>query len=606
MTQKSFPFPLGAHWSQDGLAICAWAPKCRSLCVELERETTWHRFSLEQIDNGYYHGLLDWDTTGANYRFVLNDDLRRSDPVSRLQPEGVHGPSQLVDPGQFNWTDAAWQGVAKRDLVIYELHVGAFSRDGTFRSTIERLDSLVELGVTAIELLPVAQSAGRWNWGYDGVQIYAVRNTFGGPDDLRKLVDACHDRGLAVLMDVVYNHLGPEGNYLGDFGHYFSRRHRTPWGEAFNFDEKHAEHVRRYVVENAVYWLREYHLDGLRLDAVHFMFDDGPDPILDEIRLAVDDYQRTVSRDIHLIAEANIFDDDLLSHRNSVPYDAIWCDDLMHSIYSTSVTDLQLTPRTYDGLEDVAEALHHGFLYRIPGATRVTGEERQRHEPPEDRGYLDSLVIALQTHDAVGNHPHGKRIHQLTSHEFQMAAAALMLLYPSIPLLFMGEETSSEAKFPFFADFEDPKLRKAVDRGRQREYPDHQWEGAVLPSDPLAFEQANLQSASGHMPTRAWYRALLTLRQRWRQSDILSAHNLDVTWSADWGYCRLNYRDQWFVLVRLLPGQATSPFPFQWRGQLLLDSRQNNAGLLDRQQDESRLCQTELLYPHAIVGRSWE
>lgn len=602
----TFPFPLGAQWSEDGLSICTWAPKCKSVWVELERNSHWHRFPLTSHDEGYFHQLVDWDKTDAKYRFVLDDDLRRPDPVSRYQPLGVHGASQLVDPSQFEWTDTTWRGVSKRDLVIYELHIGGFSKAGTFRSAIERLDSLVELGVTAIELLPVAQSAGRWNWGYDGVQIYAVRDTFGGPDELRALVDACHARGLAVIMDVVYNHLGPEGNYLGDFGHYFSRRHRTPWGEAFNFDGKHARHVRRYVVENAVYWLREYHLDGLRLDAVHFMFDDSADPILDELRRSVSEYDRCVDREIHMIAEANIFDNDLLSHGASEPYDAIWCDDLMHSIYSTKVMDVQLTPRTYRGIWDVVEALHHGYLYRVPKATRVAEEERPPFSLPEDRQYLDSLVTALQTHDSVGNHPHGKRIHELTSPEFQKAAAALMLLYPTIPLIFMGEETATDARFPFFADFEDPDLRKAVDNGRQREYPDHLWEGAVLPSDPKAFEQANLAAAVHDESMRQWYRSLLATRRHWRQSGILAANNLHVSWSPGMGFCQLTYEDGWFVLVRLISGEGPESIPFSWQGQILLDSRQTSLDEASRINAPPISCHIDLQHPHAVVGRSFD
>lgn len=607
MTDSEFEFQLGMHWRDDGLSVCTWASKCKSVSVELQRGAKWHSFPLSRQDDGYFHGLLDWANgdpkcRDSQYRFLLNGERRRPDPVSRLQPHGVHGPSQLVDDRQFEWTDAQWQGVSKGDLVIYELHIGAFSLGGTFRSAIERLDSLVELGVTAIELLPVAQSAGRWNWGYDGVQIYAVRETFGGPDELRALVDACHARGLAVIMDVVYNHLGPEGNYLGDFGHYFSRRHRTPWGEAFNFDEKHALHVRRFVIENALYWLRDYHLDGLRLDAVHFMFDESESPILDDIREAVADYDRSVTREIHLIAEANIFDDDLLSHGRSAPYDAIWCDDLMHSIYSTEVNDVQLTPRTYDGLADVAEALNHGYLYRIPKATRVASGERTRFVPPADGTYLNSLVTALQTHDSVGNHPHGKRLHELTSPQFQAAAAALMLLYPTIPLMFMGEETATDARFPFFADFEDPALRRAVDRGRRHEYPDHQWDGAVLPSDPRAFHDANLEGATHDETMRGWYRSLLEIRRVWRQSDILTAGSLTVDWSSDWGYCRLNYQDGWFVIVRLVPGQQLMPFTFRWIGHLLLDSRRAAAGIIHDLNDEPQDCQIDLQYPHAIVG----
>ena len=325
------------------------------------------------------------------------------------------------------------------------------------------------------------------------------------------------DSGLAVILDVVYNHVGPEGNYLAEFGHYFSEKHFTPWGEAFNFDGLNAEHVRKFIVENAIRWLDEYHLDGLRLDAVHFMHDDRTPNILKEISAAVSDYAATIDRMIHLVAETNVYDAGLLeTEGDEATYDAAWCDCLMHSIYTHALPDLQLSHRVYRGGDDLAEALAHGFLYCFCEGkpTRVGAEQRRKLSREAGPPPIASFVTALQTHDSVGNHPHGKRLHHLTSRAFQRAAAALTLLYPSIPLIFMGEECASDALFPFFADFEDPKLREAVDEGRENEYPHHVWDIALSPSDPQAFASAKCHRADAwDEDMLAWYRSLIKLRK---------------------------------------------------------------------------------------------
>ena len=313
----------------------------------------------------------------------------------------MHGESQVFDPDSFAWTDQQWLGIAKRDLVIYELHVGAFTAAGTFRAAIERLHELVELGITAIEIMPVAQSPGRWNWGYDGVGLFAVRNTYGAPDDFKAFVDACHEQGIAVLLDVVYNHLGPEGNYLGDFGPYFSRKHRTPWGEAFNYDGRHAPRVRRFVIENALRRLDEYHLDGLRLDAAHFMFDDSDPHILGQLRDEVARFAGQKGRTLHLMAETNVYDHRLLATGDTgrSGFDAIWCDCLMHAVYSHGVPDVRLTSRKYAGAPDIAEALERGFLYTGPVMTRrdrLTGRRRKEPWPAIHRVVGDRIADTRQ------------------------------------------------------------------------------------------------------------------------------------------------------------------------------------------------------------------
>ncbi len=324
-----------------------WAPGHTRVQVEVKREPGTSKTSLSKDDQGYFSGWIGDVKTGSQYKFVLDELETCPDPASRFQPDGVHGYSQVVDPNSFVWTDDDWSGIAKRDLIIYELHIGAFTREGTFLAAIDRLSSLVDLGITAIELMPVTQSPGKWNWGYDGVYPFAVRNSYGEPDDFKEFVDACHALGIAVILDVVYNHVGPEGNYLGKYGNCFSQKHSTPWGDAFNFDEDDSKHVRRFIVDNAIYWLDEFHLDGLRLDAVHFMYDDSDRTILNEILDAVSDFRKSVKRELHLIAETNVFDHLLLDSASHLSFDAIWCDCLMHSIYSHASPDFQFANRQY-------------------------------------------------------------------------------------------------------------------------------------------------------------------------------------------------------------------------------------------------------------------
>ena len=536
------PNRLGATpVSRHRTSFRVWAPRRQRMTVRRAdgREVDG---ALQRHANGYFTGTISGIGVEDDYIMQIDGERLRPDPASRFQPYGVHKASRVTSSYSFPVPAADWRGNPKSDLVIYEIHVGSFTPEGTFRAAIRRLDSLRQLGINAVEVMPVAQAPGRWTWGYDGVQPYAVNHNYGSPDDFKAFVDAAHERQLAVLLDVVYNHLGPEGNYLADYAAYFSRRHHTPWGDAFGFDARQCSEIRRYVVENAVYWLREFHLDGLRLDAVHFMHDTSDYTILDEIR---DGVRASISgRHIHLIAEANLFDHDLaVGNASKDPYDAIWCDDLMHAIYSVGVPDFSVTERRYRGASDVAEALEHGFLYTGPTVSRATPASREKLQLSADREYLHSLVIALQTHDAVGNHPHGKRIAGLVSREFQMAAAALVLLYPGIPLIFMGEEDACEGRFAFFADFEDASLRRRVDRGRARQFSHDAWVGALVPSDRRTFEQA--RCPSGNKPCDVtmwqWYRELLQLRHYFRQRNLLQPANLTSSYDANSNLFQLRY-----------------------------------------------------------------
>ncbi len=355
-----------------------WAANCKTVAVEIPREGETQSHPLTQEEEGYFAGTIAGAKPSDCYAYRLDGGLSRPDPVARFQPQGVHGASQIIDPDSFPWSDQHWRGIPKQDLVIYEMHLGAYTSEGTYLSAIKGLPKLKELGITAVEILPVAQTPGQWNWGYDGVNLFAPRNSYGRPEDFKAFVDACHALGIAVLLDVVYNHVGPEGNYWGDFAPYYSTKHHTPWGDAFAFDGPHAKQVRRFVIENALYWLREYHLDGLRLDAVHCMYDDSQPHVLEELREAVAEFRADRKREIHLIAEANIYDPELLPPEPDRPaYDALWCDDVMHAIYSVITPETNVTHREYAGPSDLTEALSHGFIYQGMPQQRMTAELRR-------------------------------------------------------------------------------------------------------------------------------------------------------------------------------------------------------------------------------------
>ena len=590
---RESPSPLGVvPRSVNRCDVRIWAPKLTTLDISIEGHDQRPDVvaSLKRDDQGFHSGELRL-SPGQTYS-LRTPHGQRPDPTSRWQPAGVHGPSMVVDANHFPWQDEHWQGVPTNQLVIYELHVGTFTSQGNYRGVEDRLDYFIELGVNAIELMPVAQAPGNWNWGYDGVQLFAPRNTYGTPDELRSLIDACHRKGLSVFLDVVYNHLGPEGNYLAEFGPYFSSKHHTPWGESFGFDSVNATPIREFIVENALYWLRDFHFDGIRFDAVHFMLDDSSPHILEELRSRISQEAATWNRHIHLIAETNVLDEKLLSSESAEELKwSVWCDDLMHAAHSMVASQETFPHRHYDGASDFAEALRAGYLYsgthpeqyeRIPSHQQLSAM-RSAGSPHA----ILPLVIGLQNHDKVGNHPLGYRIHQLSSLDAQSALAALFLMYPAIPQIFMGEEVASETPFYFFADFEDDRLRRAVDRGRKREYPHAQWKNAMLPSHAEAFYQSILhresekptQHANAAQATLSWYQRLLQLRQEWQSRKILDFQTLTVKDDSQQQRFALIYesphREPHFVVAQFPHENKGSHAAdrLHIKGRILLDSR---------------------------------
>ena len=453
---------------------------------------------------------------GDRYFYIVDSHKPVPDPVSRLLPLGVHGPTEIVDPQKFAWTDHSWRGLTLKDYVIYELHIGTFTPEGTLDAIIAKLPYLKNVGISVIELMPVAAFPGTRNWGYDGVSLCAVQASYGGPDALRRLVDAAHSLGLGVILDVVYNHLGNEGNYLRLFAPYFTDRHKTPWGDAINYDQPGCEGVRRYVVENALYWIREYHLDGLRLDAVQTIKDDSSPHILAEIAENVSELARRTGREICVIAETDENDPRIVRSRTAQGYglDALWSDDFHHAIHACFTGERKGYYQDFGRPDQIVRALNEGFVFQ--GAPFRFWQGRPRGGSSREMP-LPAHVICTQNHDQVGNRACGERLTALVPRGVRMLAAALLLLAPETPLLFMGQEYDESHPFQFFTDYGDPVLQKAVREGRRNEFKDFDFQDIPDPQDPATFERSRLNwsLAEGENPMLDWYSALLAVRRKY-------------------------------------------------------------------------------------------
>jgi maltooligosyltrehalose trehalohydrolase len=470
-------------------------------------------------EGGYYQHAEAVVPAGRRYAYRLDDGPERPDPCSLWQPEGVHGPSAVVLPERFSWTDRDWKGVRREDLVFYELHVGTFSPEGTFEGVIPRLRDLRELGVTAVEIMPVGQFPGNRNWGYDGVLPYAAQESYGGPHGLQRLVDACHAEGLAIVLDVVYNHFGPEGNYLGEFGSYFNDRYKTPWGAAVNYDGPGCGAVRDYVRDNVRMWLEEFHFDGLRVDAVHAIFDMGAHHILRAIREVADESGSRRGWPAFVIGESDLNDPRVLYtyDRGGYGLDTQWSDDFHHAAHAFLTGERAGYYADFGEAEQLAKAFEQPFLY----AWDYSAFRGRKHGAPPEGLSGDRFVVSLQNHDQVGNRARGDRLGTLLgSPAQQRLAAGLLLLSPYLPLLFMGEEYGEENPFPFFCSFGDPQLVQAVREGRQKEFDAFAWQGEVPdPQSEETFASARLSwswpEGTQRAGLRRLYRDLLSARREW-------------------------------------------------------------------------------------------
>ncbi len=547
---------IGANYLKDNSCeFTVWAPNLRELAVKILRERE-RLIPLKQHELGYWRVTATEIPPGTLYQYQLNGgEKTRPDPVSYSQPQDVHGPSQVIDHRAFNWTDHHWQNLPLEELIIYELHVGTFSDAGTFEGIIPRLTELKTLGINCLEIMPVAQFPGTRNWGYDGVYPFAVQHSYGGVEGFKRLIDTCHQQGIAVILDVVYNHLGPEGNYTQDFAPYFTDKYNNPWGKALNFDEAYSYGVRNFFIENVLYWFREYHLDGLRLDAIHAIYDFGAKHILAEIQERVTEFTNTTGKPVYLIAESDLNDVRIINPTSKGGYGlaAQWCDDVHHCIHTLLTGENQGYYADYGQCADLAKAFTESFTY-----TWDYSPYRQRYHGNKvgDRPFSQFLIYS-QNHDQVGNRMLGDRLSTLISFAGLKLAAALTLTGPGIPLLFMGEEYGEIAPFYYFISHGDPDLVKAIQQGRQREFASFQWPGE--PPDPAnvaTFERSRLnwelRNEGKHAILRQFYQKLLELRQKLAPIRNYNRNSVKVNYDekARWFYFTRN-QDAESVLILL-------------------------------------------------------
>ena len=509
-------FSLGAHYEgEQQCSFAVWAPNCESLELHVVAPSE-RVLPLRKGDNGYFTGLVEGVGPGSRYFYRLDGNTERPDPASRLQPQGVHGPSEIV-AATFSWEDAHWFGTPLRDYIIYELHVGTFTEEGTFDAIIPELEKLKELGVTAIELMPVGQFPGNRNWGYDGVFPFAVQDSYGGPEALKRLVNAAHLQGLAVVLDVVYNHLGPEGNHLRDFAPYFTERYQTPWGAALNFDGEHSAEVRRFFFENARQWQSEFHIDALRLDAVHTIRDFSAIPFLQELARQTRRQAEVLNRRCYLIAESDLNDPRLISPEVVGGYglDAQWTDDFHHCLHVLLTGERDGYYADYGGVEQLAKLFEQAYAY----TGQYSRFRKRPHGSPARLNTPGQFVVFSQNHDQVGNRLQGDRLSRLADPDVLKLAAGAVLLSPFIPLLFMGEEYGEPAPFQYVISHTDPELVEAVRRGRREEFSGFDWRGEVPdPQSEETFRRCVLRREAccvepSHRALYEFYRELVRVRK---------------------------------------------------------------------------------------------
>lgn len=503
-----------------------WAPFRKEVAVKLVSPSE-RIVPMTKDESGYWKATVETASPGTQYYYSLGGGLERPDPASHYQPQGIHKQSEVVDHGSFKWGDGKWPGIPLKEMIIYEIHLGTFTPEGNFDAAASRIGELSELGVNAVELMPVAQFPGERNWGYDGVHPFAVQNSYGGPDAMKRFVDACHRKGIAVILDVVYNHLGPEGDYLRDFGPYFTKKYKTIWGDAVNFDGPDNDGVRNFFIENAIFWLREYHVDALRLDAVHAIFDSSAKPFLLELSEKVKEFSESAGRKFYLMAE-----NDLNEVKTVLPgklggfgMDAQFCEDFHHSLHTLLTGESTGYYVDFGKVGDMVKAVGEGFVY----SGQLSRYRGKRHGSLSKGVPGEKFVVFSQNHDQVGNRMLGERLTNLVSFEALKLAAGAVFLSPYIPFIFMGEEYGEETPFLYFVSHLDPKLVEEVREGRKSEFHGFRWRGE--PPDPQSedtFLRSKLDWESRkegkHGVLLSFYRRLTELRKK-----IPSLSNLDKT-----------------------------------------------------------------------------
>jgi maltooligosyltrehalose trehalohydrolase len=522
---------IGANYTGNGKCeFVVWAPLLKNVMLKLISPTE-QAIPMEQDTKGYWVTEVENVLAEAPYLYRLENEKDRPDPASHFQPQGVHKPSQVVDHNSFNWEGDIWKGIALSEMIIYELHVGTFTPDGTFDSILPRISELKDLGINAIEIMPVAQFPGDRNWGYDGAYPFAVQNSYGGPAGLKRLVNECHKKGMAVILDVVYNHLGPEGNYLFDYGPYFTDKYRTSWGMAINFDDAYNNEVRNFFIENALHWFKNYHIDALRLDAIHGISDLSAKPFLQELAEKVEEFSLKEGRKFHLIAESDLNDSRVIRPRELGGYgiDAQWCDDFHHSLHTLLTEEKDGYYIDFGKTDHFVKSMREGFVYS--GDYSVYRKRNQGNSSKDIPA--DQFVVFSQNHDQIGNRMFGERLTNLVSFESLKLAAGIVLLSPYIPLIFMGEEYGEDTPFLYFVSHSDRDIIEAVRKGRKEEFKAFAWDSE--PPDPQSvdtFLKSKIiwekKENGNHKVLLSFYKHMIRMRKETPALSHLDKDSLDA------------------------------------------------------------------------------
>ena len=548
-----------------------WAPRRKSVSVRIGE--TDHPMQGPS-ERGFWTADIEEAGHGTDYAFLLDDDPKPyPDPRSFWQPKDVHASSRVLDHVKFDWSDRNFRPIPLASGVIYELHVGTFTEGGTLDSAIERLDYLYELGITHVQLLPISSYEGKFSWGYDGVAIYAPDETYGGPEAVKRFVNACHIKGLGVILDVVYNHFGPAGNYSQNFGPYYTDRHKTPWGAAINLEEGGSDQVRRYLIDNALMWLRDYHFDGLRLDAVHELIDRSAMHFLEQLSREVEDLSASVGRPLFLIGETDLNDPRFVTPREANGYglDAQWSDDFHHSLYTLLVHEPFGYYEDFGTIEQLATTLRQVFLYD----GRYSRFRKHRHGREVHKISYHRFLGYIQNHDQIGNRALGERVQHIVGTQKARLAAAVVMTAPFVPMIFMGEEWAASTPWQYFADFEQEDLRRAVSEGRKRDFQHFGWDKNTVPDpeDPETFQRSKLQwseiDQTEHHAMYRWYRDLIHLRRKTLALNLGDFNRMEVHFDED---ARWIYTDRGNVRTMINFAEYETTFSVEPGAELLLSS----------------------------------
>lgn len=560
---------IGANYlGNNQCEFTVWAPTLKQVAVQVVSPDK-RLLPMEKSASGYWQTTATDIPPGTLYTYQLEGNIHRPDPASKYQPQGVHSPSQVIDESAFTWTDTDWQGVPLAETIIYELHVGTFTEAGTFEAIIPQLKQLKELGINAIEIMPVAQFPGDRNWGYDGVYPYAVQNSYGGPEGFKKLIDACHKQGISVILDVVFNHLGPEGNYLRDFGPYFTSKYGSIWGDPLNFDDAYSDGVRDYFLENALYWFREYHIDALRLDAIQAIFEVSARPFLQEIADATHELSQQLGRQLYLIAESDLNDVRVLRPKEVGGFglDAQWCDDFHHALHALLTGENDRYYQDFGKCEHLEKSFRESFVY----SGQYAPHRKRKHGSSAKDQPAHQFVVFSQTHDQIGNRILGDRLSKIVDFESLKLAAGTVLISPYIPFLFMGEEYGEEAPFFYFVSHSDENLIEAIRKDKQQEFKIFEGRGEFQdPQSPDSFQKCKLnwelQTQGKHKILWEWHQHLIQLRRTIPAIKKLDKNSLEVSsieaekilflrrWTDDSQiFCILNFNQQQVAFTPALP-----------------------------------------------------